>query len=300
MNTSDLVSVVLPTYNRARYLANAIQSVLKQSHTHLELIVVDDGSSDDTPHVVAACGDPRVRYASHSVNKGASAARNTGIAMASGPYIAFQDSDDVWRQDKLTVQIQALEKSDAAICVCSHRMLAARHTTEVIRKDRTRKGHDVIRLLLRGEHISPQTMVARTHVLKACGGFDEALRVSEDYELCLRLAEHHDFVFISRMLVDVYVSPDSLSGDPLTFAQASEQIIVKHRELFERHRKGGSALLFKTAKHFGYANQIDRSRSYAWRALRANPLNVRAATLLVALSTGTIPVLRRIRPSRRD
>jgi glycosyltransferase involved in cell wall biosynthesis len=277
-----------------------MQSVLKQSHTNLELIVVDDGSTDDTPHVVAACGDPRVRYAAHSVNKGASAARNTGIAMASGPYVAFQDSDDLWRQDKLTVQIQALEQSEAAVCVCSHRMLGARHTTEVIRENRKRKGNDVIHNLLRGEHISPQTIVARTNVLKESGGFDESLRVSEDYELCLRLAERHDFVFVSRMLVDVYFSQDSLSGDPLSFAQAAERIIDKHAELFAHHRRGGSALLFKAAKHFGYANEIDRSKQYAWRALRVNPLNVRAATLLVALSTGTVPFLRKVRPSRRD
>jgi glycosyltransferase involved in cell wall biosynthesis len=290
------VSVVLPTHNRARLLTNAMQSVLNQSHTNLELIVVDDGSSDDTPQVVAAFGDPRVRYTAHSVNRGAAAARNTGIEMAEGSYLAFQDSDDIWRQDKLTVQLGALQRPGVAVCVCSFRLIAPRAVTEIIRSGGELSGDDVIKYLLKGSGISTQTIVARTDAVRDAGGFDESLEVSEDLELCLRLAPHHNFVFVSRALVDIHASADSLTGDPRRYADATERIIAKHADVFERYRWGHSVLMFKAAKYYGYADEYENSRRYLWQALKANPLNLKALVLFIALLTRAVPILRKIRP----
>ena len=100
------VSVILPTYNRAQLIAQAIQSVLDQTYQDFELIIVDDGSKDETEEVVNSFDDERIRYARHEENKGANAARNTGIAMARGEYIAFQDSDDKWLPEKLERQMR--------------------------------------------------------------------------------------------------------------------------------------------------------------------------------------------------
>ena len=101
MHSGGLVSVILPTFDRAELLPRSIGSVLAQTDGHLELIVVDDGSSDDTEGVVARLADPRVRYLRLPENRGLPAARNAGIAIARGEYVAFQDSDDVWAPDKL-------------------------------------------------------------------------------------------------------------------------------------------------------------------------------------------------------
>lgn len=95
------VSVVIPTYNRAHLVGRAIQSVLNQTYQDFEIIVVDDGSTDNTEEVVKSFNDPRIRYIRHDQNRGGSAARNTGIKMARGEYIAFQDSDDEWLPEKL-------------------------------------------------------------------------------------------------------------------------------------------------------------------------------------------------------
>lgn len=296
MNRESLVSVILPTYNRARTLANSIQSVLNQSHTNLELIIVDDGSSDDTPHVVAACGDPRIQYTAHTANRGAAAARNTGLRMAKGEFVAFQDSDDIWRQDKLGVQVGALKTSGAAICVCSHRLLAARTVSEVIRKEGEHKGESVMRTLMRGSHISTQTIVARTAAVKDAGGFDESLEVSEDYELCLRLAMKNDFVFVARKLVDINRSPDSISGDPRRFADATEHIVAKHADAFARDRRGYARQMLKAGKYFAYSDARKESLRYVVRAMKADPLNPKAVGLLIALATNTVPALRKKRP----
>src|SRR5215207_1289449 len=107
--TEPAVSVVLPTYNRAPLLGRSIQSVLGQSYGDFELLVIDDGSTDGTDGVVAAFGDPRVRYVQLERNRGAGAARSVGIRMSRGRFLAFQDSDDEWLPSKLMKQMSAFE-----------------------------------------------------------------------------------------------------------------------------------------------------------------------------------------------
>ena len=109
---TPLVSVVIPAYNRAGLIGRAIDSVLQQTHADLEVIVVDDASTDNTGEVVKAIGDTRIRYIRCERNAGASAARNTGIAAAAGRFVAFLDSDDVWMPEKLTLQLAVLLACD--------------------------------------------------------------------------------------------------------------------------------------------------------------------------------------------
>src|SRR6056297_1668487 len=104
------VSVIVPTYNRADALPRTVESVLGQTLDDLELIVVDDASTDDTPAVIDDYDDDRVQFVQHERNQGASAARNTGIDRAEGDYVAFLDSDDVWRPTKLEKQVQTLAR----------------------------------------------------------------------------------------------------------------------------------------------------------------------------------------------
>jgi len=103
------VSVIIPTYNRAATLGRAIDSALEQTIDDLEVVVVDDGSTDDTESVLAAYEDPRVRTIIHATNQGANVARNTGLEHVRGEYVAFLDSDDVWHPAKLERQLAALE-----------------------------------------------------------------------------------------------------------------------------------------------------------------------------------------------
>lgn len=109
------VSVIIPTYNRARYLHRAIQSVLDQRFPDLEIIVVDDASTDDTAQVIEGFRDPRIRYFRHNTNRREAASRNTGVQNAVGDYIAFLDDDDVWLPDKLAIQVNLLDISSLKI-----------------------------------------------------------------------------------------------------------------------------------------------------------------------------------------
>ncbi|VEP12237.1 Glycosyl transferase family 2 [Hyella patelloides LEGE 07179] len=112
LSDKPLVSVIIPTYNRADLICQTLNSVLRQSYQNLEIIVVDDRSTDNTETVINSINDPRIRYLSHSTNQGGAAARNTGIDAAKGEYIAFLDSDDVWVANKLELQLASILQSD--------------------------------------------------------------------------------------------------------------------------------------------------------------------------------------------
>ena len=124
------VSIILPTYNRVGSVQAAIHSVLAQTYIDYELIVVDDGSTDETASHVREIADPRLIYVLHPQNKGAAAARNTGMRMARGDYIAFLDSDDTWHPQKLEVQVEFLKNSPDQVggCVTSYRLVFEDHS----------------------------------------------------------------------------------------------------------------------------------------------------------------------------
>lgn len=200
------VSVVIPTYNRADYVCQAIDSVLAQTFRSVEIIVVDDGSIDDTEAQIAARYGGRVRY-HWQENQGESAARNRGIALARGDYIALLDSDDLWLPKKLERQLSWLrEHPDTAAVICQawqidsdgKRLnlprLAQGISNEDLRFDRFLEWN------LFGPGASAS--VVRRHVFSESGGFDETIRYGEDWDLWLRLSHDHRLAVIPEPLVE--------------------------------------------------------------------------------------------------
>ena len=114
----ELVSIIIPVFNREKTIGESIKSILEQTYSNFELIIVDDHSNDNSIKVAKSLNDPRIKIISHKVNKGACAARNTGIEKASGKYIAFNDSDDLWRKEKLEKQILTIKESGADVVFC--------------------------------------------------------------------------------------------------------------------------------------------------------------------------------------
>lgn len=122
---NDLISVVIPTYNRKDKLPACIESVLAQTYTNIEIIVVDDASTDGTQHLFDAPGDPRVHYVRYEQNRGACYARNLGAQHARGSILAFQDSDDLWHAEKLQKQYDLLMATGTDLCYCGMNRVAA-------------------------------------------------------------------------------------------------------------------------------------------------------------------------------
>jgi glycosyltransferase involved in cell wall biosynthesis len=215
-----LVSVVIPTYNRAATLPRAIKSVLGQDYDNLELIIVDDASTDETAEVLSRVDDPRMRVIVHEKNKGFAGALNTGGHAARGDIIAFQDSDDEWLDGKLSRQMQALSAAPECVCVYCMKIVYGRDPDYVRGKRRivcvpgpeVEKVSGDMRLALAHKNIvSTQTVVCRRDAFLRVGGFDERLYNSVDWDFTSRLAALGSFAYVDEPLVNTYIQKDSIS-----------------------------------------------------------------------------------------
>jgi glycosyltransferase involved in cell wall biosynthesis len=208
------VSVVIPTYDRAAKVQSAIESVLAQTISGLEVIVVDDGSSDDTGQILGETYGDRIRYYAQA-NQGVSVARNKGIAEARGEWIAFLDSDDLWEKDKLEWQFKALEQFGprCGACYTDVRFFNHPETQTMFQLAHENYRHegtmgintDVLRLLVRpggaGMVVCLSSFLARTDAIRKTGGFDPNLLYSQDSEFLFRLAMLTNFCYVNRPLV---------------------------------------------------------------------------------------------------
>ena len=230
-----LVSVVLPTYNRAYTISRAIDSVLNQTYSNLELIVVDDGSNDDTRVVVESIHDKRIKYIKNSKSMGAAFARNLGIKHSRGDLIAFQDSDDEWLPVKLLIQVNALLESDQNVALVYSPMIRVYEETKeeclfsspVFCPETQDFYRKALALGVRG--IGIQSCLIRKSALLHVGGFDENLPKWIDLELFIRLAREYKFQYIDKPLVKYYFSKFSISTNITAQINASKYIIEKYK-----------------------------------------------------------------------
>lgn len=272
------VSVVLPTYNRASTLPGAIESVFTQTHQPLELVVVDGGSTDGTDEVLEAVGDERLRVRRREEPAGPSAARNVGVQIADGEYVAFVDADDRWRPRKLERQLAAMERVDAAVALTG----LEKSTGE----PRTRDGadgdvHDAVRRLDVPTYTS--TLVASRTALVDAGGFDEDLGCFEDWELCLRLSRDHAFAFVGEPLVLKGTGDDNVSADPDRLASAFRQLDRQ----YDLPRSARAQFLADVGITHFEAGRLAEGRPYVARSLRLDPRQPKAIAAVALLLTGS-------------
>ena len=200
-----MISVIIPVYDRRELIGRAIDSVLAQSWADFDLIIVDDGSEDATAeHVEERYGDePRVRLLKQAANRGVSAARNAGIESAVGDWLAFLDSDDEWRPEKLERQQQAL--IDSGLLVCHTNEIWIRSGVRVNpHKHHQKHGGRIFLQALPLCAMSPSSILLHRSVLDAVGPFDESMPACEDYDLFLRLTCRFDVHFLDEELVVKY------------------------------------------------------------------------------------------------
>lgn len=267
------VSVVLPTYNRAHTVRRAIDSVLSQSYEDFELIVVDDGSTDDTVAVVNSVSDDRVQYLRFPENRGANVARNAGIREADGEYIAFQDSDDTWRPKKLELQVAAFDQAPASVGV----VYTAYYRVDDGDRQYGPRGKetlagDIHEELLKGNgwFIPTAVTAVRRTCFDAVGLFDERLQRLQDWEMWLRLSKQYEFEFVDEPLVEKHMQQDEVSirSDTAAFIDAMEMILTEYRTEFQAH----TDYLAQQQRQLGYQCIRDgrhlRGRHYFLRALQ--------------------------------
>jgi glycosyltransferase involved in cell wall biosynthesis len=231
------VSVVIPTYNRAHLLPLAIGSVQSQTLGDTEIIVVDDGSTDDTEAIVTSTPDRRIRYVRSSTNQGSGAARNRGVEVAQGEYIAFLDSDDEWLPAKLEKQIRLMESVDRSVGICRTGFLCCRpNGRELSFYADPAEDADALKLHIEGrlQYVTPSLIFRR-----AClhgNWFDERLRRGQDSDLLLVVLRKTRLVSLPEPLVKVHVGKHIPSSTAVESARL--RILDKHREWIRQECPG--------------------------------------------------------------
>jgi glycosyltransferase involved in cell wall biosynthesis len=271
MKNQPLVSVIIPTYNRAGVICRTIKNVLEQTHQNLEVIVVDDGSTDETQARLEQYGE-RIRIITQS-NAGPAAARNRGIEAACGKIIAFQDSDDIWLPTKLERQVALLERVDTSIpcCICNATLRFSDARTITSFEDSwlfppCEEGiwTNVAEVLSTRFVLFCQTVAIRREVVERIGGFDETLKFLEDYDLPLRLALEGPWAFIREPLVVWHQG----SGGSWSRKAMVEHIHTKECEVRIRKnllvRVGEKAQYESVRKHL--RRELNRNRVEQWLA----------------------------------
>jgi glycosyltransferase involved in cell wall biosynthesis len=217
------VTTIITSFNKGPYLAEAVDSALRQDYGSQEVLVIDDGSTDNTRQMAESFGH-RVRYV-YQDNRGQSNAKNRGIALARGDYIAFLDGDDRWREGKLARQMARMTEHPE-VAVVYGRAIAFDHLRGLL-PEKGPSGNlprgRVLDHLMMCNFIPFSSAVVRRACLSTVGGFDEGLRVAEDYDLWLRLAKDHLFDYVDDTLLDYRVGIDQIGSrfpDQLTPAIA--------------------------------------------------------------------------------
>jgi hypothetical protein len=271
------VSVIIPTYNRAHVVGEAVRSVLAQRFADLELVVVDDGSTDGTAELLAGIVDGRLRYVAGR-HAGVAAARNLGVKHARGDVIAFLDSDDLWLPDKLACDLEFLDRHPAAGAVFSDlkkldggaaypsfmretavfsRLLSAERQPE----GRLLTTREMRLVLLEEVPIKPSALALRRAAFERAGGFDETWSSSEDWEFLLRFARTQRFGYVDRPLAVLRVGDDSLHRlDQVAGDRAMIALLVR-----ERAELAGDAEALAAVRR----GVVTRVKHLAWHELRA-------------------------------
>ena len=278
MTPEPLVSVVIPAFNQERFLGEAIESALQQTYATREVIVIDDGSTDATAEVIASFGSG-VRSVRQQ-NRGTGAARNAGVAAASGELVALLDHDDRWLPNRLALQVPLIVDPSIALVhggVRVFRSETGEVTSEVLPPARM-DIHDLIGWCT----VACSTTLFRRVDVLAAGGFDEALRGTDDWDLWIRLLDRGVAVGVPQILSEMRIHATNQGGDP-------ERVLTEGLRVVERHRQHhpGCADCHDAAERARiglldhYYASVAVSADAAWRAgHRARALRLRASGIL--------------------
>lgn len=284
------VSVILPAYNREDLAARAIDSVLAQSFTDFELIVVDDCSTDGTRAVLERYrGHPRVRLVLSDVNRGGGGARNLGIAEARADLIAFQDSDDVWLPHKLAAQVAAMDAAPAAgLCYCGALYSAGRQSYYLPRALFERFEGDMSAQILTHNTTSTQTLMIRRAALDRAGHFDASFRRLQDWDLMIRVAQVTEFLFLPEPLVVIFGTPGNISSVPVNDAVFRSVMLEKYAALFAAHPDLRAEHHYVIGRTWHKAGEHALARKNLRAAFRIRPQLRSGAALLVSLLSSLV------------
>ncbi len=293
---SELVSVIIPSYNMAHFLPQAVQSALAQTYTNVEVQIIDDGSTDDTPRVVRQWHDDRRVRVHRQANGGLSHSRNQGISLTRGPFIALLDADDTWAPEKLARQIPLFQgRPEVGVVYSDYERMDGEGRPLPKGSTRLHRGR-VSGALLIENFVPASSAVVRRECFERHGGFDVALRTGEDYDMWLRLSPHYQFDFVAEPAIRYRIWGGQMSKDFRaryeTGIRTMANFLARHPAAVDRamvrrawahtYTGRGNVTLWRGRDRLGALRDYLRALSFhpgywpAWRAILRSFITTRA------------------------
>jgi glycosyltransferase involved in cell wall biosynthesis len=298
------VSVIIPTYNREDFMAEAVQSVLDQTFQDFEIIVVDDGSTDNTKKLLEQIGDHRIIYVNQE-NRGSPAARNKGIIISKGGYIAFLDSDDIWLPENLEIKVKLLDERPDIALVCSDLDVFDNESGEIIGSywhgyesyfdlDKALE-NPVQQIMSRGLFISQCASLVKRPVFNEVGYYDETLLSFQDWDLFVRILKRFPIHYLDIPLVQVRKHATNIQtdleklhhGEVLAISKA-----INHYGLSKNELKLAKRRLARSYYWYGWektrqADDISTARRSLLTSIKIDPRNFKPYLLLAFTLLGS-------------
>ena len=282
------VSVVIPTFNHAKFLNQALQSIIEQSHHNWEAIIVNNFSTDNTLQIIESFNEPRFKVVNFQNNGVIAASRNEGIRRSSAPFIAFLDSDDMWYSEKLSRCLVELEGGNDLVCHGEKWVSADTRQRNIVYGPASNATHD--KLLFRGNCLSTSATIVRRDILNKVGGFseDSTFTTAEDYELWLKISQiTSSFIFLDEILGEYRRHELGASSSVLRHLNAELAVVNSHislaqkRDIFSfkaRNRKAKA--IYSAGRTCMRVREYRLASSFFLRAIIKSPFFIRSYAAL--------------------
>jgi glycosyltransferase involved in cell wall biosynthesis len=283
-----LISVVIPTYNRSHLILGAVDSVLKQTLQDFEVVIVDDGSSDGTWSVLDEIEDAKVRVIKHSRNLGGAAARNSGIKVSKGKFIAFLDSDDRWMPEKLAKQAALAERENDTTGIIFCGTAVVNEQGEHIRFDgKGLTGESKLDIMYKNVIGSTSVAFVRRECFEKCGLFDESLPACQDWDMWIRIGSVYDFVSVGDVLVKYLVHENRITTNYRSKLTGHSILLKKHYLEFAKSRRSHAEQVFRIGKFSALCGRKMEAIGNFLKAIQINPYQYRYYMHLLAVAANS-------------
>jgi len=282
MKNQELITVIVTTYKRdTEIVLRAVNSVIAQTYQNLEIIIVDDSPSSfekraEVENAIAKIDDSRVNYVKHEYNLGACAARNTGIKISKGNFIAFLDDDDLWHFDKIEKQIDKILLSECGLVYCRYYIIDQRKNKKKIYAEKFHEGNVFYQLLKVNFIGSTSFPLIRKECFQECGFFDETLKASQDYDMWLRISQKFLVDYIDQPLADYFIHKgESISNNINNRIQGAKAINKKHSIFLKKNSRVYGYRLALMSIFFAMAGQRKDALNACIKGIKLAPFNLK-------------------------
>lgn len=281
------VSVIIPTHNRAELVEKAIKSVLAQTYTDHEILVCDDASTDNTPHVMESFKDPRIRYTRYEKNIGVIEVRNNAVMKSTGSYIAFLDDDDEWHPTKLEKQVSVLDDGPDNLGLVYTGVNSIDTSGRIVEITIHRFKGNVLNRLLFNSFVTTSSVVVKKQCFDIVGLFDPEYQSASDNDMWIRIAEIFEFDYVGEPLINYLITQISISRNYINVTKGLERLIAKHNRLYVVRNRAYSNYLLKLGVAYCFTGNMNDGRKAFIKAVQLSPSDIRLYYNIIISLLGT-------------